>query len=453
MDTECHRRRLSNLAAIDYAVRACARTHTVGQYLAGQVTYNLGDYPARFSCAPTEYDEQLLAELADHGVHLIQLHEEWSDSLRVLGADKFTAHDPEGLRRFVDLVHTLGMKIIVYASTGFFSAEDPDFRPEWARPDRHLVELYFDYARCSPASPSWRAYMLPKLERVLNEYGIDGLYDDLGYAPLHLQQPLQPSHISPGPETEERHSALEDLLGLALNIVRRHNGILKVHAGGCSSRGLSKAHYDYLWVGESVVNIEELCAQTNAFDPYVVPCLDMSRAAIEDEDDLFLFAIPYLQFPLRVDGRPVTGERGRVPSLNYRRGMGCFWTRHMSAVWEYYQANPDAAPMYGWWDSCPGRPAARSRWLHHFDLYRPMVTAGSRAWLDIHDSNLFNAPLPDDVVTSAFVNDRVYLVLGNFGQNPVSVSTVQPWRDRETGHTGQSFTLPARDLLFLSRLD
>ena len=32
----------------------------------------------------------------------------------------------------------------------------------------------------------------------MDEYRLDGLYDDLGYVPLHSEQPMHGSHISPG---------------------------------------------------------------------------------------------------------------------------------------------------------------------------------------------------------------------------------------------------------------
>ena len=46
--------------------------------------------------------------------------------------------------------------------------------------------------------------------------------------------------------------------------------------------------------------------------PYVVPCLDMSRATIENENELYLHAIPYMQFPLLSAGRPFTGDYAGV---------------------------------------------------------------------------------------------------------------------------------------------
>jgi len=453
MNTEYHRRRLANLRDANDAVTSCMAEHRIGEYLPGQVIYNLGEYPNAFSIAPTEYDEALLQELADHGVGLIHLHEEWNDAQRVLGADKYSSHDEPGLAQFIELVHSLGMKIILYASTGFFEATDPDFDPAWAHPDTHLVELWFDYAKCSPASPGWRAYLLPRLERIMDEYGIDGLYDDVGYDPPHLHDPPLADDISPGPETPQCHSAFYDLLEIVSDMVHKRGGVFKVHVDGAESGGLTNDIYDYLWVGEGIENIDELRKKTKAYDPYVVPALDMSRAHIESEDDFYVHSVPYMQFPVRVDGRPVTGERAFADNVTYRRGEDCFWTRHMHAMKEYYAEHPDAPPAYGGSDSCPGRADARERWFHHFDLYRPMVAAGSRVWIEVAESNLFDRPLPDDVVASLFVNDEMYLVLANYGVTPVVVDSKWSWQNRETGHIGQRIELPGQALLYLQRVE
>jgi hypothetical protein len=43
-----------------------------------------------------------------------------------------------------------------------------------------LVELFYRYGRCSPASPGWRAYFLKQLVRMLDDYSVNGIYNDLG---------------------------------------------------------------------------------------------------------------------------------------------------------------------------------------------------------------------------------------------------------------------------------
>ena len=142
---EDHGRRLRNIAACNQRVRKCLREHLITDYLPGQCCYNLGEYPCRKPWDPDEWDAAELDKLKEQGIRLIQVHEEWADPLRLFGADKLSPLNPAGFRRFVDMIHQRGMKLIVYASSGWFQRTDPDFRREWAR-DQDLVETYYQYA-------------------------------------------------------------------------------------------------------------------------------------------------------------------------------------------------------------------------------------------------------------------------------------------------------------------
>jgi len=154
---------------------------------------------------------------------------------------------------------------------------------------------------------------------------------------------------------------------------------------------------------------------------------------------------------LVVDGRPFTGERACVPGLQYQPEERCFWTRHCRAIWRFYQEHPEGPYTYGWWDSCPGRPQARDIWLDYFDLYRPMVENGGRAWLEVRDGSLFAGPVPEHVTASLFVNTETYLVLANYGQTAETVVSSWNWEDRRTGQGGTQWTVPPRNLVFLRR--
>lgn len=470
MTAEEHRNRLQNLKDASIAVQSCMREHTIYDYMPGQVNYNMGEYPKRFSMAPTEYDNKLLKELAEHGVRGIGVHEEWSDPLCVLGADKFTAHDPEGLKAFVKLVHSFGMKITVYASTGYFYIHDPNFRKDWTSYRHYLVDLYCKYAQCSPASPEWRAYLLPMLERILDLYGVDGFYNDMGYEPLYSHQfaktgpyppdhpyedlPFMPDshfkHVSPGPETPDEESAIEDLLGIVYNMVHRRGGIYRVHAGGTGKPNCKSKVYDYLWVGEDSRSLDTLLEKTKDHPPYVIPCVDLRLTPLANEDELYLCSIPFMQFPLRLDGRPFTGERALVPGIECAEKKPT--TILAREVWEYYQKRPDAYPSFGFWDSCPGRPEGRKRWFYHLSLYLPMVKEGTKVWIDIDKSGLFRRDLAEGVTASLFVNDEVYLVLANYGKSPAEVASAWNWLERETGKRGEVWVLPPRKILFLQRI-
>jgi len=426
-DAEGHRRRLQNIAFCERRIRHCLRKQLITSYLPGQCSYNLGEYPCRKPWNPDDWDEEELNKLKDHGIRLIQLHEEWNDSQRLFGGHKFAPLNPSGFRRFVDMAHSRGMKLIVYASSGFFQTTDPDFRREWAR-DQDLVELHYHYARCSPASPAWRAYLLPHLVRILDEYGIDGIYNDLGYIKL-ADNPHPPTRdeVLAFEERATQDGALADLLALIYFEVKRRSGIVKVHCGATERPETSMRVYDYLWVGEEVESGDRLREAVKNHPPYVVPCLDMSRARIENEDELYLHAIPYMQFPLLLAGRPFTGERALIPGIEYQPEQDDFWTRHCRDIWKYYQKHASGPHSYGWWDSVPGRPEARpthARWLKQ---YLPLVEEGTWAWLEMGDSGVFTHPLPESVVASAFANREVYLVLANFRHSAAEVLTSDPY--------------------------
>jgi len=448
-----HRQRLENLRFCHQNIRAAMRKHLVTSYLPGQCCYNLGEYPCLKPWDPDQWDEQELDKLHAQGIELIQLHEEWNDSQRLFGGNKLAPLNPAGLRRFIDMVHRRGMKVIVYVSSGFFQRSDPDFRPEWARP-QDLIELYYDYAICSVASPSWRAYLLPRVRRILDDYGVDGIYNDLGYAqPAANGQPSTKDEVPAFEESATHDGALADLLAIIYAEVHRRGGIVKVHRGGDSAPLTDLKVYDYLWVGEAVGNGDKLRQAVKNHTPYVVPCLDMSRAKIENEDELYLDAIPYLQFPLLLAGRPFTGQRASIPGIKYRPEKDDFWTRHCRAIWKHYQSHPEGPHSYGWWDSVPGRSEARpthARWLRQ---YRPMVEEGTWAWLEVSDSSLFTQPLPREVVASVYANRHLYLVLANYGHAPATVRSNAPYATLAPQAAGPTthWDIPARSLVILQR--
>jgi len=424
-----HRKRLLNIGFCQHSIRTCLRKHLITSYLPGQCCYNLGEYPCRKPWDPDDWDEQELDRLRDHGIRLVHLHEDWCDSQRLYGSHKLAPLNPAGFRRFVEMVHRRGMKLIVYASSGYFEQNDPDFRPEWtAANDRPLVEIYFRYAHCCPASPSWRAYYLKHLVRILDDYGVDGIYNDLGYRqPPGLSDQPTGDQVLAFEETAANDGALADLLAVIYAEVHRRGGVVKLHRGGTRCPNTDLKVYDYLWVGEGARQGDRFREAVKDHPPYVVPCLDMSRATIANENELFLHAIPYMQFPVLLAGRPFTGERATIPGIDYPPEEKCFWTRHCRAIWKHYQAHPNGPHSYGWWDSVPGRPEARpthARWLKQ---YLPIVDEGTWAWLEIHDSNLFTSPLPGSVVASAFANRELYLVLANYGSAPAQLETSAPY--------------------------
>jgi hypothetical protein len=448
-----HRHRLEGVAVCEREIHRCLRKHLVTDYLPGQCVYNLGEYPCRKPWNPDEYDERELDRLRDHGIRLIQVHEEWNDALRLFGQTKLTALNPTGFRRFVDMVHARGMKLIVYVSSGFFDRRDPDFNDQWTR-QQDLVAFYWRYAWCSPASAGWRAYLLPRLVNILDKYGVDGVYNDLGYIPLAGNpRPPTKDEVLAFEERQDRDGALGDLLALIYAEVKRRGGIVKIHLTGTQRPHIDHKVYDYLWVGEGIRQIDHFREAIKNHEPYVVPCLDMGRAKIDKEDELYVNSIPYMQFPLLQAGRPFTGERATIPGIEYRAEEKCFWTRHNRAIWKHHQANPDGPHTYGWWDSVPGRPEARPTHAKWLKQYLPLVEEGTRVYIEIADSNLFAEPLPKDVVASVFANRELNLVMANYSNAEAQVVTRDPYlKTDDTQNTARTkWRLPPRSLSILCR--
>ena len=445
-----HRRRLTNVGLCTRKIRKCMRQHLITDYLPAQCVYNLGEYPSRTPWEPGEYDEQELDRLKDHGIQLIHVMDEWNDRYGLFGGNKLTAVNPKGFRRFVAMVHKRGMKILAYASSGYFAGHDPDYRKEWSRPG-DAIGGWWDLPRCSPASPGWRAYFLPRMLRILDEYELDGLYNDWGYVPnaqKRIKEAAQ-DEVAAFDETPEYDGAVTDLLYLIYSEVKRRGGIYKMHADRANepkTGGLKV--YDYLWVGENVKNADGLREATKNHTPYVVPCIQGSAAKVEDETEHFLHSIPYMQFPLLQGGRPLTGERAviPIPRLPGVKGRG-FYVK----AWEYYQAHPNGPYIYGGWDPIPPNPQMRpahARWLKR---YLPLVEDGTWAYLEIADSDLFASPLPKDCVASAFANRDLYLVLANYGQSPQEVRTAEAYvpTDDLAAAPARQWQLPKRSLRIL----
>lgn len=451
-----HRRRLTHHGFCQRAIRSCLRKHLITNYLPAQCGYNLGEYPCRKPWDPGEYDEQELDRLKAHGIQLIQVFDEWNDSLRLFGGDKYTALNPAGFRRFIDMVHRRGMKLLTYASSCFLQRTDPDFRQEWSRAGDNLVVGYWNMARCAPASPGWRAFLFPKLRQILDAYELDGLYIDGGYVQNFRRGPQAPAkdEVSAFAETAEYDGAFADLLALIYAEVQRRGGILKLHVDAADRPRCGDLKlYDYLWVGEGVNQVDTLREAVKNHPPYVVPCIDMTFAKIESADEPYLHAIPYLQFPLLQAGRPFTGERGLLPGVVYASEQD-FWVRRCRAAWEHYQAHPQGPYTYGGWDAVPERPETRATHARWLKQYLPLVEDGTWAWLEVGDSDLLVGPRPPETVVSVFANRELYLVLANYARSPASLATSEayvPTGNPAAAPTKQ-WTLPPRSLSILRRV-
>ena len=65
------KKRIDNIRHAEGANKKYYKRVRISDYISGQAIYNLGDYPARVSAQPTEYDVKLVKSLAEkHGLEI-----------------------------------------------------------------------------------------------------------------------------------------------------------------------------------------------------------------------------------------------------------------------------------------------------------------------------------------------------------------------------------------------
>jgi hypothetical protein len=371
-----HRKRLESIAYGERMVSNCVRKHLITSYIPGHAVFALSNPNGE----PNEKDDLALARLHDIGIGIIQPWSEWATPW---GKNYLVAKNPDGFRRLVKLAQSHGLKVIPYTSSQFFERTDENFKKEWAWPKSFdLVEADYHLAHCSPASPDWRAYTLHRHLRVLDEYGVDGLYNDLGYLrPGDQADYYRPANkrsytddevlaFKEGPGLD---GAMSDFLALLYAEVKRRGGIYKLHKEGVDTVHSDIKVYDYLWVGEASGDVNFVRESTKNYIPYVSPQRLINTSS---ETESFINAIPYLQFPIIGHGQP--GEQGQ----------------------KYLES-----------------------FVYWFNLYKPMVEEGTWVWIDINSSGLFQSSLPGNSVASLFINREVYLVIANYNNKSFDLIT------------------------------
>nr|MBQ4318607.1 hypothetical protein [Clostridia bacterium] len=329
--------RITNIDNAEKNNRKYLRRIRIRDYLSGQAIYNLGDYPKRISAEPTDYDRELIARMAKSGVRLIQLHEEWNDPLRVHGADKYSAVDKQGMIDFVELCHSHGIKVIAYASSGYFQSTDPDWKSEYARDNKLYNFNCYSYIKADHGNAGWRDFVINKTLGAMDTYRFDGIFNDVGYD--NHSAIIESGYTYYDPQ-------LEDMLCQLYSEVKSRGGIYKVHFGHNAPPPCRDKLYDYLWIGECVDNA--LKGAGKDFEPYVVPCLDLRYTKDMTHDRFYAYTVPFLQFPLMKTGRPIMGKTYGLHGLTYYGGGEQNFYKN---VGEYMDEHPNGPYVYSLWSS------------------------------------------------------------------------------------------------------
>lgn len=438
MEEKALGRRIQAITQAAEEVRGCYKRIRIRDYLFGQAVYNLGDYPARVYSDITDYDREQIRLLAQSGVQLIQLHEDWNDACRLYGADKFSSSDPQGLRNFVDYCHSWGIKVIAYVSTGYLHEPDPDFREEFAPSKEFLASLYFKYRKCDLGHPAWRKYITEKTLSAMDAYGFDGIYNDWGYAKY---DPILGDCCIPDGFYDPQ---LEDALGEIYSKIKSRGGIYKLHCDRNNAPPCKDRVYDYLWIGEYVG--ADVIGAGKEHLPYVVPCMDLQFEKEMTYEMYYAYTIPFLQFPLMKTGRPMLGENLNLPNVTY---YGGFEQDLYTRIRDYTRTHPDGPYTHSHWSSIPDDPNEYLLWEKYAKLYKPMVTENSVVYMQLYRYDEILSPLGGKIVASLFVNENAYLVLSNLSNAAYTLKLKSKWRDRQSGVLSDTFTVERKQIIFL----
>lgn len=350
-----------------------------------------------------------------------------------------TPVNEKGLRRFIDECHRRGLKVIPYVSTGYLDPADPAYREEWNSCTPPLRETYFNLERMCPGSPSWRHYFFNFVDRLLSDYGFDGLYWDGGFS-IGCSNPKGDNHVHfaeyapykvDGIDHEQEAKYMKswcrqetwdlcnEFMCEIYAKVKAKNGIVVAHIGSDNESPFLDKTWDYQLLGECCGNIKESAKKTRWYEPFILRFNDWSRLVTDFKNKDFTprldevpeiehysmaATIPYMQFEWLEDGN--LGEEEDIINLPSVK-----WKKEFDPWTEWYKAQKKAGfpgVLYA------SFIAGRDRYFEYLRVYREMTKGNTLSYLEI--KSLENSPFPhstENMKVSVFINDYLWVAIGN----------------------------------------
>jgi hypothetical protein len=445
--------RLKNIEHARQLGGAPWRETFISGYKPGHVWYNLNEYPARPLRQPGPADWARFDEYRANGVDIVKIHNEWTDWLEIMGGDFHNACDPESWGRFIDGAHQRNLEVHCYTSTGWIDHRSSDFRPEWVSMPMRLDECYWRVHRCSLRSPGWRAYLLGKLDGILDKWNVDGFYNDPGY-----DRPFGWDHTKQIPMTDAftvepgDDASYEDMLGQVKAMLARRRP-----ATGTFTQfkppPTKNQYYDYIYYGEAQKDIRLMINEMKEWKPYALVIPDMRLGKLNPRA-VYAAGMPYLIFSTLYHGEPITGERALSPGVDYMDPKTDYWQRTMTTIADLRKKDPSTPPTYGWWDTVPGDPNNKPTYYHFLKIWKRLTGDGTRALLDCPAERLIPEKAHDkELIVSLFANQDLYAVVANHGRAEKKFSLTIPARDSKDGkqvRPGETISLKPLDLRLLT---
>jgi len=427
----------------------CLRRYRIYNYEPGHVRYQFGHYPTQKPYSPTEKDWELLDLYTEKGIEVIHVWH-WNDLCGFFGKTVYEPLNEKGLRRFIDECHRRKLKVIPYVSPGYLDVRNPIYRSEWSRGVGHLVEVYYDLDMLCPGSPGWRAYFFSVVDRMMDDYGFDGLYWDGGmgleipgcansntdnhvhFAEISPEKKGNVDHLDDAVKGKinEGYAALwNDFICEIYTRVKKRGGLIVAHIGSDTPSPFKDKAWDYQLLGEGVPDILSSIEKTKFYEPYVIRFNDWSKLITNWKEKDFTpklelvpqiehlsmaGSIPYLQFPWLEGGN--YGEEEDIFNI-----PGVKWKKEYDVWTEWMKAQKKAGLSHLMGASFIG---SRDRYFKYLDIYRQMTKGNTVAYLEVKEikENRPSFPLTEGKRrVSIFINDFLWVAIGNLGVNSQKV--------------------------------
>lgn len=390
--------RMTNRLMVGSWVQKCQLSRMLVDYGAGDVHVSGvdPDVVANQNKNIIDITEQDFDEFQKHKVDRIVIHGGvWS----LCGS--FEPFDVDDMNRVREECRKRDIDFLLYVSTGYVDRRSIAYTElgkdeSWTQPgwrvkaeQTHFAQgALWDCVSGCVGSVEWRSWFLSSLDKAIDEWDLDGVYIDPGQYHIGSGRNCDnPNHIHPADDFEYIR-----LLAEVREIFNRHGGGTIILY---DKRGLDPHHEklwqyaDYWLVGERYT-LKEIsqCVRPDVYTSIWPDTRIMGRG-----DYLYAVGLPRLQFPVM-----------HLGELDF-----------------------------------PGiSPEERKLWLYYLDLYRPVTKPGTEAFLGVSKSSIFKE-MPDSTETyvSFFVNEDIYVVIGNQANRPLTLEFTVPFEDLRNNKVSQ----------------
>jgi len=335
----------------------------------------------------------LLDEAKKSGVGVVKVHSYWADINKTSPFRPANQAAEADYRKLIKLCHDRGLKFIAYVSPAWVKL-NKDYNTAWEFSDKSTApDKPVKWGQVCTGSPEWRNYFFSNVQKMFNDYPIDGIYVDIGVNNAEEARCTKKDHIHAFTHDVPGRASSKDMINRLYSLCRKNNKLMYLFA-------------------ESHDNFEDICDMQ-----YVGESTPSMAAHVDRHRKLKgnIFFLPMYHGFTYYSPREVyayTMVLGHFPLASYSEQK----TWNMEFTW----------------------------FKHFLGIWSAMSKDGTHIYRDVKKSPLIkNAPA--GTMLTAFVNTDTYLVVANFGNTPVEYVFTQTLEDMENGKKSTSFTISERD--------